>query len=500
MNVRIGVASIIQETNTFARQSCTLADFEANGVSRGQEITEIYRGTNTEIGGMLEALDRRGATAVPLLRAWAMSSGRLTRPTLVSLADLLERELVQAGHLDGLVLSLHGAMVAEGVDSADAALLDVARRVLGRSIPISVCLDLHANVTSALVSAADCLIGYRTYPHIDHAATGARATDLLLRLLTGEVSPITVLTKAPMIVPAEGMSTADSPMAELRGLADAFIQQGLLDVSLFPVQPWLDVDQVGFGVVATADRDRAAAFSAAKQLVNEAWERRQDFRVELVSPAAAFERARRIKKVPFLMTQSSDSPTAGAAGDSPAMIAAWMEHGQDLSTYMTVVDHPAVQACQLAGVGADITVSLGATVDSRFHQPVTVHATVDHVGMGHMDMTGPGYTGMRVSMGAYALVHTERLSILITERPGITFDPATWLTGGLDPFKPDVLIVRSALAYRAAFGDSAQDAAILDLPGASTPRIESLPFAPDRRPLYPFDLMDWHLIDEGAAT
>jgi microcystin degradation protein MlrC len=500
MKPKIGVASIIQETNTFAIQSCTLEDFDANGLYRGQEIVEMYRGTNTELGGMLDALDRRGATPVPLLRAWAMSSGRLTRATLDALADLLTRELAQARSLDGLVLSLHGAMVAEGVDSADAALLDVARRVLGRSIPISVCLDLHANVTSALVSAADCLIGYRTYPHIDHAATGARATDLLLRLLSGEVSPVTVLAKAPMIVPAEGMATADSPMAELRALADAFIQQGLLDVSLFPVQPWLDVDQVGFGVVATADRDKAAALSAAKQLVTEAWERRQDFRVDLVSPAAAFERARRIKRVPFLMTQSSDSPTAGAAGDSPAMIEAWMEHGQDLTTYMTVVDHPAVQACHLAGPGREITVSLGATVDSRFHQPVTVHATVDHVGMGHVDMTGPGYTGMRVSMGAHALVHTDRLSILITERPGITFDPATWLTGGLDPFEPDVLIVRSALAYRAAFADAASDAAILDLPGASTPRIESLPFARDRGPLFPFDLMNWHVNEEGAAT
>jgi len=138
MTMRVGVASILQETNTFSPRSCTWDDFAAQGVYEADEVTRHVAGTNTEAAGAIDRLRARGAEAVPLLRAWAMSSGRLTAVTLRTLEGRLRDQIVRAGRLDGVVLSLHGAMAAEDADGADARLLEAARSAAGRDAAIGV--------------------------------------------------------------------------------------------------------------------------------------------------------------------------------------------------------------------------------------------------------------------------------------------------------------------------------------------------------------------------
>jgi microcystin degradation protein MlrC len=484
---RIGVASIMQESNTFAPQLSELADFERQGLHRGAEMVERCRGTNTEAGGALDALERHGVVSVPLLRAWGLSSGPLTADALRSLTDLLTTELRAAGPLDGLVLSLHGALVAVDEPSADAHLVDTARRVLGPSVPLAVSLDLHANVTARLAVAPDFLTGYRTYPHHDMAETASRTVAMLLKRIDGRVGPVNALAKVPMLIPPESMQTTDGPMARLRAAADEHVRGPILDVSLFPVQPWLDVPELGFGILVTADHDRAQAASVASRMAKQVWDARGEFHVALVEPADAFERARRSSIRPFVMTESADSPTAGTPGDSPAMVAAWLAHGRDLRTYITLADAPAVELCHRAGPGQPVGLSVGCTVDTRFHKPVHLDGTVERVGSGDVMLSGPGYTGMQLSMGRFAVVAVGRLSLLLTERPAISYDPATFAATGLDLQKVDVVVVRSATNYRAAFPAAAAEAVTLDLPGASTPRLDRLAFRRAPRPLYPID-------------
>ena len=57
------------------------------------------------------------------------------------------------------------------------------RDVVGPRVPIVASLDLHANVTRAMIEHCDALVAYRTYPHVDMAATGERAARLLDRTL-----------------------------------------------------------------------------------------------------------------------------------------------------------------------------------------------------------------------------------------------------------------------------------------------------------------------------
>src|SRR5579884_2375879 len=195
--MRVGVASIVQESNTFSPRPTRIDDFESQGILEGAALLAL-EGTNTEAGGAIAKLRELRTEPVPVLRAWAMSGGPLQAETFDYLRRRLDDALLAAMPLDGLVLSLHGALVAEHLDAADHGLL-VAARAAVRDVPVGVCLDLHANVTAGLVDEATFVIGFLTYPHIDMAETGARAAALLVETLRGRVTPLTRLAKRPLL-------------------------------------------------------------------------------------------------------------------------------------------------------------------------------------------------------------------------------------------------------------------------------------------------------------
>ena len=261
----------------------------------------------------------------------------------------------------------------------------------------------------------------------------------------------------------------------------------MLDVSLFPVQPWLDLPDIGFAVLVTSDGDDVRAASVAERLAGLAWDVRRDFQVDLVPPATAIARAAAIAG-PVLLVQSSDSPTAGATADSAAMVDALLVHGTALRAFVTLVDAPAVARCFAEGAGALVRLRIGGSIDDRFTPPVEIEAEVERVGVGEYELTGPVFHGMRVSVGRYARLDAGGLSVVVTERPACTFDPESYRQAGLAPGDADVVVVRSATLWRAGWAGVARDAILLDIPGASSARLDHLPYRRVTRPLYPLDV------------
>ena len=479
---RIGVASLVQETNTFSPKPTVREDYT---ILAGEDALGTLAGTNTEFAGAVAQLDEMRAEVVPLLAGWALPSGRVTDETFEYLTGLLDRELHRARPLDGLVLSLHGAMVAGSIFDADAALIEVARRRIG-SVPLGVCLDLHANVTERMVELADTMVGYHTEPHIDMASTGERIARLVVRTVRGEVVPAMALAKRPMLVPAEGMRTDIGPMSEVRSGADSRTSGSVLDVSLFPVQPWLDVPELGLGVLVVTDGDLTGARTLAEQLADEVWRRRDRMTTpRLMAPGEAFRAVRESDCRPFVMAHTADCPTAGAPGDDPVMVTEAARHAPDLVVLHSVLDPDASRRCRNE-VGRSVRLSVGGVFTSSA-VPVEVEGVVTAAGSGAYRLTGESFTGREVSMGEWAVITTGSHHLLVSSSPSITADPATWRHAGLEPDRADVLIVRSCSDYRANFPGSAPEAVTLDLPGPSTPRLDHLEFRHAPKPLYPHD-------------
>ena len=226
MSYRVLSGQIKHETNTFSRLPTTLDSYRERYLCLGSDVAKAMRSTLTEMGAFLDAADRFGWSLVHPIAANATPSGRLTPETWHYLRDTLLDSLERDGPFDGMLLSLHGAMVTETTEDAEGELLAMLRERVGPDMPVCVTLDLHANVTERMAVNANALIAYRTYPHVDMYERGIQAAELLQRAMQRETHPVCLVRHRPQIDGADHGRSQSGPMAEL-----------LRRARLAPVQP-----------------------------------------------------------------------------------------------------------------------------------------------------------------------------------------------------------------------------------------------------------------------
>ncbi len=489
--MRIAIGSIMQESNTFSPAQSDLAFFTADYLLRGEEIIAFARRSRVEVSGFLDTLAAQEATPVPLLAAHACSGGPLLRSAFNTLQDDMLRRLGAALPVDAVLLSLHGALVLEDDPDAEGVLLREVRKVVGPHIPIAASLDLHAHVTSEMVAHADLLVGYKKYPHTDMYETGARTARLLLDRLANRIRPTMALAKRHMVLSPVRTNTDVPPFKELMAKTVALEADGrALAASLFPVQPWLDLPDLGFAALVVTDNDRDGAQRIAGALAGEAWNRRDECDPKLVSLDEALRRALAAERGPVVIGDSGDAPSGGAPGDSSAALAGLLAHGVDRSgrtALLTLVDAPAVGAAHAAGVGAEVRLSLGHSVSRDQGRPVSVVGVIRMLGDGRYRIAGPGMTGVEVSMGRTAVMASGGIHILLMERPTIEWDPSLYRSAGLEPKDADLVFVKSPSHFRVAYGPLASDLIMAETPGCTCCNMRRLQFRHATRPLYPLD-------------
>jgi microcystin degradation protein MlrC len=452
---------------------------------------------NIEVAGSLERLRALDFEAVPLMRAWAMSGGVFLDTELAKMKALLKREILSAGTLDGLILNLHGALVNESDDHTDAQFSEFAREILGPDVPIVITHDLHGNPSRRIIATSDGLIGFRTYPHIDQGDTGRRAADLMNELLSNNRRLGTVLKKLNMIIPAETMGTSDQPLLQIRELADSLIDDEILDISLFPVQPWIDVSEVGFGITVVHAGNVERANECAEIIRRALWKIHKEFQATLYSVEDAISLAiKGYQGKMQVIAQSSDAPTGGSTGDDSRVVAALVNYGSDIPSACTVVDAPAVDKAYAHSIGDEISLSLGFSIDPRWGSAVTVQAKLINKGEAPVVLTGPAMTGQVVSIGRWVVLESaNKVKILVSESGTTTFDPAGYEIAGIDLDECVIVHVRSPLLFKSGFAGRYGQAFSLDLDGPTTPNIKKLKFSKVPRPMIGLDEFDGELAE-----
>ncbi len=488
MTARIAIGQFQEESSTFVLQRADLDFFRNNTLLYGQEIVDTLTGTHAEMGGFLDVLADAGVDVVPTVAARSVSSGQVPMATFDTVvADLLARLAAQP--VGGVLLSLHGAMVLDDDHDGEGRLLEAVRERVGPSVPIVATLDLHGNITERMVRNADGLVGYDTYPHVDMFETGQKGARLLLRAVRGEARPRTMMAKVPMIVPAEGMGTSDQPMAGLMADAKALERRpGVLSTSLFAVQPWLDIPDIGFSAIAVVDGDDPGNVAAElRRIVERAWQARHAFDAELLPVDEAIARALALDAGPAILSESADGTGAGSPGDSAAVLERLLALGVTEPCLACVVDAPAVEAAIRAGVGSDVSLTVGGTLDPRYARPVPLSGRVRLLSDGRFLFTGSEFTGTEGRMGRAAVIQVGSISVLAMEQPTFTIDPAFYRSVGLEPRAARIVVVKSALQFRDNYGPFARAMWVVDTPGASTANLSRLTWRSIPRPLFPFD-------------
>ncbi len=475
----------MQESNTFSPVKTCYEDF---GILFGREALTRHERARTEMGGFITALRAAGREIEPVCAGWAVTAGRVRRADFRRMVDEFGARLQALRRPEALLLALHGAMAAEGTDDADGAILERARSVLGPDIPIVVTLDLHANVTRAMVRLASAIAGYRTYPHIDLYETGVRGARLALKILAGRLKPAMGFAKLPLIVPAENSQTTSGPMGRLVERAAAERHEAIEEVSIFPVQPWLDVEEMGCSVVVVTNHDADRAERLADALASGFWQTREEFDVELIPPVEAIARALEVRGGPAVLSESSDSTGSGSPGDSTGLLRPLLAAHLSEPAAIFLVDPQAVAAAIEAGVGNTVAVRAGGRFDRKHSRPVKVSGRVHLISDGRWTPRGRGYnSGIECSMGRAAVVIAGQVHILVAERTTMTVDPELYRSHGIEPRRMKIVAVKSPNGFRAEYERFAKAIFLVDTPGVSTANLKTLPFRRIPRPIWPLD-------------
>ena len=482
--MRIVIGCVKQETNTFSQVKTTLQAFQEGMFwATADEMLDKFTNTRTELGGFIEVLQQEGHDIVTTFAAWAMSSGPLTRDTHEWLLQQILDGIRQAGKVDGVLLAMHGAMVSEGYEDGTGHMLAQVRNLVGADIPIGASLDLHAHVTPTMVGASDVLVGFETYPHIDEFETGQKTARLLLSHLRGEIKPVIALAKAPMLLQAEGQSSARGPFRRLLDSARSLEENpDILSASLFPIQPWMDIPDTGFGVIVVADGDLELAQKEAQRIADMAWEARHEFDVELVPPKEAVERALALEGQPIVMSDSADGVGSGSAGNGTNVLRVLLEANLQEPAMITLIDPEAVQQAIAGGFNNEVTLMVGGKSDPVFNQPLQVTGRVKTIS----DASYKAY-GVIAPMGHCVVLEIGQVSLLLMSYKAHTITPSVFRAVGLDPADAKIVVVKSPTQFRDEFEPIAREIIMVDAPGISSANFKSLPFQHITRPLYPFD-------------
>ncbi len=477
---RIAVGGFQHETNTFAARPATLADFEAPdawpGLVRGADLFDALRGINLPAAGFIDEASSAGAELLPLAWCSAQPSGRVTRQAFETVASLLLDGIARSGDLDAVYLDLHGAMVAAHVDDADGEILERVRRLVGPDVRVVASLDLHANVSPRMVELADALVGYRTYPHVDMAATGARAFAALRDVLGGPL-PARRRMRLPFLIPLTSQCTLTEPMRSLIGRTTQRPAPGVSLLGLFPGFPAADVAECGPSVVGFG-RDRAAVDRAVESLHDAVLEQESRFVLELltVEQAVALAREEGRPGRPVILADTQDNPGAGGNADTTTLLKALSAANLPATLAGILCDPDAARRAHAAGEGAMVDLALGARSGFPGETPLEGRYRVVRLGDGRFTGTGPFYRGARFELGPMALLEIGRVRIAVATRRQQAADQAMFRHLGAEPAAAAVLALKSSVHFRADFAPIAGRIVLVEAPGPNVADPSRLPF------------------------
>ena len=487
--MRLLVAMMKHETNTFSPVVTDLDRFMAWGGYVGEEAYRAYKGTGMPFGAYLDIAEAAGHEVVTPIAAEAMPSG----PVSAEAYDFMTGKILDAVRdgVDACLLDLHGAMVAETTDDGEGTLLERIRAI-APDLPIAVTYDLHTNLTQKMVDNCTCLIGYKTYPHVDMVEVGTQIAHVLMRTLAGEVTPVMSWGQPPVLAQTLRMGHDDEPMKSLIALArEAEEDPKVLAATVFGGFPLADFHDAGASVVVVTDNDPALADHWRDKLADALWQNREEFVYQHEPLQDAIDRAKSLDDGPTLLLDHADNVGSGGTQDVMTVIEAVLEQGLEDVAVAAVYDPAAVEQMQKAGIGAEVTLSLGGKTDmpsiGLTGRPIEVTGTVKTLTDGRWVVRGPMYTGVNVSMGHSAVLDTGRVEIVITSRHHEPWDIGVFTSVGIQPQHKRYLLLKSRIHYRAGFGDLGKQTITLDGEGVTTSDNSILEFRKVRRPIYPLD-------------
>jgi microcystin degradation protein MlrC len=497
--MRVAIGALAHEANSFSAIATPLEAFHQGlaSLTEGVAVVEENQGSKHGLGGYLEVAAREGWDVAGTLSANAMPSQPVSAEVWDTLKGRLIENLRAALPVDGVLLYLHGAMIAANAPDAEGDLCQAVRALVGPDVPVVMNMDLHGNISQEFCDAVDAVFVYDTNPHVDSYERGVEAAECLAAILNGTLSrPKTYLSKPPMQPPTVGMRTADQPMRDILALGREWeAEPGIVNVAFFGGFPYADVHCGGVSVVVTAT-DPARGRAADDAIGRFTWENRERFLRDLPNPAEALQQALDMgldaTLGPVVLVDGADNPDGGGSADTTALLREIIERGVP-GAVGCIWDPESVQQAFSLGVGGEALFRIaGKAAPERFGGPVVVQGRLAHLSDGRFTGWGPVLRGAKADMGRTARIDVGELKIVVTEVRTTANDRAAFTVAGVDPSREPFVAVKARTHFRADFLPFARTIIEVDAPGPGLADHRGLPQREIRRPIWPLDPdLDW---------
>jgi len=444
--VRIFTAVLATETNTFSPIYVDRRAFEAS----------LYAppGTHPEFPTLCSApitVGRRvarelGWTLIEGSSAWADPAGLVNRKAYETLRDEILDQLRAAMPVDGVVLGLHGAMVADGYDDPEGDLLSRIRSIVGPDILVCAELDPHSHLTEKRRKAANFFVAFKEFPHTDFVDRAEDLWRIAVARLKGEVSPVMSVFDPKMI---DVFPTSRDPM---RAFVDKLFaiekaDPEILSLSVIHGFKAGDVPEMGTRVIVVTDGAPEKGAGLAKQLGMELFEKRGTFIMPQIGIEEAFDEAIACRNKPVVIADMWDNPGGGTAGDGTLFLAELLRRNISNAAVGTIWDPIAVQTCMAAGEGAEIALRVGAKSGPGIGDPIDAVVRVERV-VPNAEMR---FGESMVPMGDSVAVSAQGIDVILNSTRAQGFDPSLFTALGIDPLSREILVVKSTNHFYASF-------------------------------------------------
>jgi microcystin degradation protein MlrC len=486
--MRVAVGGYLAVANSFATQRTGLEQFQRSKLS-GDELINRMGSGDSAIAGFLQGARKLGWNVAPLHYFFPGLAGKNTDEAHQWAKETLISSIRKLPPLDGIFLQLHGTAASDTIADCDGDLLQAIRTVVGDSVPVLASLDGHANVSQLMASQATMLIGVKTNPHYDFVAVGQQAARVMSGMLDGSLRPVVAWAQPALVAPLQKLYVAPGwPMDHLMRLARnrAAGNTRVLDISLLGGFFVSDRLETGPAVVATTDREPNLGREIAEEIKEACWARRREFLTDMVPVADAVREAIAADENPVILGDLADSGGAGTPGDGTAILAELLRQNARDAVVGNIADHAAVRQAIAAGVGKEVTLTVGGKVD-RFHgEPVTISGRVRVIHDGIYTASTKFNFGT-FHRGPTVVVDCGGTEVILTSRACLVFEPNHFRSLGIEPTLRKILVCKAELQHRAGMATVARTFIDVDAPGLATQDLRRLPFKEIRRPVFPLD-------------
>ena len=480
--MRLFTATLATETNTFSPMPTSLAGYKETVFLRpGEHPVDAPVMCTATLWVARRRAAQDGYTLIEGSCFAASPAGTTNRADYEFMRDEILAQMRAAMPLDGLVLGLHGAMIAGGYDDVEGDFLERARAIVGPKCVIGVELDPHCHLTKKRVRLSDVIVLYKEFPHIDVVERAEEVLDMVLKTVRGGIKPVMSLYDCRQI------SSYPTTLPLMRKFVDKIKamenKDGILSISIGHCFPYADVPEIGGRVLVITDGDKTKADAVATAVGEEFVSMRGKTLPDFHMPADAIAIAKGTNSAPIVFAEPADNAGGGAPSDNTTILRHLLDDGIDNVALGPIWDPIAVRLCFDAGLGAVFPLRFGGKTAPTSGLPVDAKVEVIGLKRDAWQSFGPA----QVPLGDCAAIRVGGVEVVLITKRTQALGLELFTNVGVDPNLKKLIVVKSTNHFMGAFGPIATKVLYVESDGPLSREYSKIPYTRVERPIWPLD-------------